>query len=413
MNELMQGYRGTRDFLPKDWRLLKYIFNKWRQVSQLFGYEEYEAPIIEPVKLFTDKSGEEIKEQLFWFTDKGGRDVCLRAELTPQLARYIVQYGKEFKKPLKWFSIPRIFRYERPQRGRGREFFQYNADVIGSNTESTAELISLCINLLRNLGLSSKDFKVKVNDRQIVNELIKKFKLKEKEFYLLLDKRYKLGEKAFFNELNKLSNSKELKKILQLKGFECLEYLRNFVNTQRLDKLFPLLRKEFVEFDLSIVRGLAYYTGIVFEAFDIKGELRSILGGGEYDNLISDFGGPRIPCAGFGIGDMVLLELLKEKGLIPSFSKKGLFIATIGDVFKKANMIANKLRNKGVNIFVNTSDANISKQLSLADDLGYKKVLIVGPRDIKQKKVTFKNMKSGKEQKITLTITSIRKAIKN
>lgn len=407
----MQGYRGTRDFLPKDWAVMKYIFDKWRKVSERFGYEEYEAPIIEPVKLFTDKSGEEIKDQLFWFKDKGERDVTLRAELTPQLARYVVMYGKKLKKPFKWFSIPRLFRYERPQKGRLREFFQYNADVIGSNIESTAEIIKLGINLLRNLGLTSNDFKIKINDRQLVNSLIEKYELPAKEFYQLLDKRYKLGDAEFFKELRKISNSKELEQVFRLKNIECLRYVSQIVNTDRLKRLFSLVNKNYIEFDLSIVRGLAYYTGIVFEAYDIKGELRAIFGGGEYDNLVSDFGGPATPCVGFAIGDTVLLELLKEKELIPNISKKGVFIATIGSVFNKATKIADSLRNKGVNVYVNTGSGKISKQLSLAQSLGYKKVLIVGERDVKEKRVTFKNMKTGKERRVELKITMINKAV--
>ena len=155
---MIQSYIGTRDFLPKDWRVMNYIFNKWRLVSLAYGFEEYDAPILAPLKLFTDKSGEEIKQQLFYFKDKGDRDVCLRAELTPQLAGFVINYGKGLKKPIKWFSIPRVYRYEKPQKGRLREFFQYNADIIGEESVSaTAEIINLSINLLKSFGLNNND----------------------------------------------------------------------------------------------------------------------------------------------------------------------------------------------------------------------------------------------------------------
>lgn len=400
MNELMEGYKGTKDFLPKEWRLIDYILKKWKIVSESYGFEEYEAPILEPLKLFTDKSGEEIKEQLFWFKDKGDRELALRPELTPQLARYVVQYGGELKKPLKWFSMPRLFRYEQPQRGRGREFFQYNADIVGSGTpESTAEIINLAISILKSFGLKSTDIKIRINDRQIVNQLIDKFKIKkEKEFYALLDKRYKLKNEVFLEELRKIVKSKELEELLKRKGTVCLKELSKIVDTTRAEKVLSLVEKGFAEFDLSIVRGLAYYTGIVFEAYDAKGELRAGLGGGEYNNLVSDFGGPQIPCVGFGLGDMVLAELLKDRKLIPEFRKEGIYIATIGNVFKEASELANKLRIKQP-VFLNTADQGISKQLTYAGDAGYEKVIIVGERDLKEGKVTVKNMKTGKEEK--------------
>ncbi|MBD3312349.1 histidine--tRNA ligase [archaeon] len=397
----MQGYRGTRDFLPKEWKIQKWLFANLREISNQYGFEEYEAPIIEKLELFTKKSGDEIKKQLFNFKDKSGRELCLRAELTPQLARYIVQYGKGLKKPLKWYSIPRLFRYERPQKGRYREFFQYNADIIDSNLKGTAEIINLCIDILNNLGLKSKDFVMKINDREVVDKLIKKYKVKTEEFYSLLDKKYKMSEKEFFKELDKISKSKELKKILKLKDKECLaEIKKNGINTERMEELFKLCDEEFIEFDLSIVRGLAYYTGIVFEAYDKKGYFRSLLGGGEYDNLISDFGGPKIPCVGVGISDGTLPLLLKKKKLLPTEFKNYLFIATIGEVYEKAGEIAKELRAKRLNVYLNTSDLNISKQLELADSLNYQKVLIIGERDLKKGEVTLKDLETGKEKKV-------------
>ncbi|HLE05987.1 MAG TPA: histidine--tRNA ligase [Candidatus Nanoarchaeia archaeon] len=392
----MESYKGTRDFLPKEWAVLNYIFNNWRKVSEVYGFSEYEAPIIEPVELFTKKSGEEIKEQVFWFTDKGGRDVALRPELTPQLARYVVQYGKELKKPLKWYSIPRLFRYEQPQKGRGREFFQYNADIIGSTLNGTIELINMVIDLIKAVKLT--EFKIRINDRQIVNQLITKFNIKkEKEFYSLLDKKYKLSETEFSKELKKIVKSAELEEVLSLKDEKCLAKLKKIVDTKRVEEVIKDIDKKYIEFDISIVRGLAYYTGIVFEGYDNKWGVRAICGGGEYDNLISDFGGEKVPCVGVGMGDMAISEVLNMFKLIPEFKKEGYYIATIGNVWNEAMELAKKLREKGTKVFLNISDNNISKQLSYADE--YEKVIIVGERDLKEGNITIKDMKTGKEEK--------------
>ncbi len=400
----MQGYRGTRDFLPVDWRVLRYLFGVWRRVSESYGFVEYEAPVIEPVELFTLKSGDEIKGQLFWFKDKGGRSVCLRAELTPQLARYVVQYGRSLKKPLKWFSIPRLFRYERPQRGRFREFFQFNVDVVGSSIYGTIEVINLGIDVLRSFGLRSGDIVVKLNDRVLINELISRYNISRVvEFYSLLDKRYKLGDEVFFRELKLVSDSEELLSILKLSGFDCFNKLKGLgFSVDRLERVFKFVDKRFVSFDLSIVRGLDYYTGVVWEAFDRAGEFRALLGGGEYEDLVSSFGGGDVSCVGFGMGDAVIIELLKSRGLLPVFKSDGLFIATVGDVFKQVFRFASRLRRRGVNVFVNSNDLKLGKQLSLAESLGYSRVLIIGERDLKSGKATLRNLVSGKERRVKL-----------
>ncbi len=379
----MERYRGTRDFLPENWEIEKYLFEKWRKISLLYGFQEYEAPIIEHVELFTKKSGEEIKEQLFWFKDKSKRDVCLRAELTPQLARYIVSYGAKYKKPIKWFSIPRLFRYERPQKGRLREFFQYNADIVGdSSIKNTIEIISLAMDILKEFKIN---FKFKVGSRQAVEEIIKKYKIKDKgKFYQLLDKRYKLGEDEFKKELKKFS-LKEIPK----------------VETERLKQIKGFFGNK-IEVDLSIVRGLQYYTDIVFEAYDKKGKYRAILGGGEYSNLIKSFGGPNLPAVGFGMGDAVILEILKEKGILPKKENKLIFIATIGNTFKKAYEIATKLRKKGIRTYLNTTDQSLKKQMALASDIA-KYVIIVGEKELKENIITIRNMETGKENKIKIS----------
>ncbi len=400
---MINSYKGTRDFLPTDWRILQFIFNNFRKISEKYGFEEYEAPVLCPVELFTEKSGDEIKEQLFWFKDKGDRDVCLRAELTPQLARYVVNYGKGLKKPLKWFSIPRIFRYERPQKGRGREFFQYNADIVGSDSEaSLIEIINLGISLLKSVGLTHMDFEICVNSRKIVDSLVPIFKINDPQsFYTLLDKKYKISEEEFKKELDSISEkSEELIKLIKLKNEELVNELKKHdIDVNKIERLFNNVDKKYLSFDISIVRGLAYYTGVVFEAYDKKREFRAIFGGGEYDDLISDFGGKKTPAVGFAIGDMVLLEIMRAKGLVPSFPKEITFIATVGEVMDEAFEIAEILRNKDESVDLNLTSRSLSSQLEYADSKNYETVIIVGEKDLKKKGVvTVKYLKSGKQK---------------
>ncbi len=403
---MLQNYIGTRDFLPKDWRIMRYIFRKWRGVSSAYGFEEYDAPILSPLKLFTDKSGEEIKNQLFYFKDKGDRDVCLRAELTPQLARFIINYGKELKKPIKWFSIPRVYRYEKPQKGRLREFFQFNADIIGEDSvNATAEIINLSINILKSLGLKSTDFKIRVNSRKIIDALVQRLGVSDKAgFYLLLDKKSKLKPSDFLKDLKSLVKEWRLvNELFTLPSKKLIVELTKLgVDTTRMRELFKLVDNKYLVFDLSIVRGLAYYTDIVFEAFDTKNEYRAILGGGEYNNLVSDFGGQETPAVGVGMGDAVLLELLKSKYLIPILKPDIVFIATIGNVSKEAVKLREDLISKGYNVDMNLSNRNLSKQFSYAQSKGIAKVYILGEKELSKNIITVKDLNSGKEKKVKL-----------
>lgn len=401
---MIQGYIGTRDFLPKDWQIMNYIFDIWKKSSNSMGFEEYEAPIIEDVKLFTAKSGEEIKNQLFWFKDKGDREVCLRAELTPQLARYLVNYGKAIKKPIKWYSIPRIFRYEKPQKGRLREFFQFNADIIGEESVySTIELMSLAINILESFNFTKKDFKIRINSRKIIDALIKILGVKDPiAFYVLLDKKSKMEEKEFLAEMKTLvTDYKKLTELINLKTKDLFSELTKLgVNLDRIKKVFELIDNDYLELDLSIIRGLDYYTDIVFEAFDTKKEFRAILGGGEYNNLIKDLGGESLPAVGFGMGDTVLLEILKFKKLIPELINDTVFLATVGDCYIDAIKIKNKLISKGINVDLNISSKNLSKQFQYAESKGINTVYIIAENDLKKGIIVKKDLKTGKEEKI-------------
>ncbi|PJA22133.1 hypothetical protein COX58_02710, partial [archaeon CG_4_10_14_0_2_um_filter_Archaea_38_6] len=278
------------------------------------------------------------------------------------------------------------------------------ADIIGEdNVSATAEIINLSINLLKNLGLTNKDFTIRINSRKILDALINRLGVSDKaRFYLLLDKKGKMEEKEFEKELKTLS--KEYKILKELFTLNTNELLKKFMelglDTDRLTGLFRLIDKKYAVMDLSIVRGLAYYTDIVFEAFDTKNELRSILGGGEYNNLIKDFGGEETPAVGLGMGDAVLLELLKSQKKLPIFENTTVFIATIGSVLKDAVKLREQLISKGCNVNMNLTDKNLSKQLSYAQNKGYPKVYILGEKDLKKGIITVKDMKKGTEKKI-------------
>ncbi len=402
---MLKNYIGTRDFLPEEWRVMKYIFSKWREVSEQYGFEEYSTPTLEQLELFTKKSGEEIKHQLFWFKDKGDRKVCLPAELTPQLARMVINYGKRLKKPLKWFSIPKCFRYERPQKGRYREFYQYNADIIGDKSVlATAEMINLSIKILKALGLEG-EFKVHINSRKVLEFLARRLGANDiNSFYLLLDKRYKMSNKEFFKEMKAVIKEVELlKELMNLSTNELLfELSKMGCNVDRIKELFEYVDREHTIFDISIIRGLAYYTDIVFETYDNKMKFRAICGGGEYDNLISDFGGEKTPAVGFGMGDAVLLEVLKENGKIPKFENNTIFIATVGNVAKDAFKLREKLIEDGYKVDLNITNKSLSKQLSYAAAKGIKEVIIIGKKELEKGIITKKNLETGKEEKISL-----------
>jgi histidyl-tRNA synthetase len=323
----MERLPGFRDFYPEPlphpdvWSAdaRQYIFEKWRTVARRYGFREYDGPPLEPLELFTTKSGEEIVGQLYNFTDKGGREISLRPEMTPTLARMVAAHERNYKKPVKWFAIPQLFRYERQQKGRLREHFQFNADLIGeTDPAADAELIALLIDTLRAFGLTSEDFVIRLSSRNAWQEFFK----------------HGGGDHAheyeFFQAIDKLERNppEESEKKLSSLGFSLAkvnEFIEAGKPTAELDSILQNLAarglKDFVKIDYKVIRGLAYYTGVVFEAFDRKGEFRAIAGGGRYNNLVKLISGGKVDLAalGFGMGDVVLLELLKARGLLPKF----------------------------------------------------------------------------------------------
>ncbi|MEW6062752.1 MAG: histidine--tRNA ligase [Nanoarchaeota archaeon] len=405
----LQAYKGMREFYPEEKLIQNYIVNTWRSVASRYGYKEVECPVIEPLELFTAKSGEEIKEQLYTLTDKAGRKLALIPEITPSIARMVVQ--KNIIKPIKWFSIPQCFRYEREQQGRARSFYQLNLDILGTeNILADAELIATAVRIMQEFKFTKRDFYVRISNRKILNNLLRAIDIKNtKEVYKVIDKKLKISKEEFEKELKRLKlNNKqieELNKILKINNVKILGSYN--IDTSELEELFNYLKfynvTDYCKLDLSVVRGLDYYTSTVFEVFDRSMKLRAIAGGGRYGNLADIFGKEKCQGVGFGMGDVVLKLFLNEKNKLPMLtSELDYFIAIIDKSFlKDAIRIAEKLRNK-YNVEINFSSKNLSKQLDYANKINAKNVVIVGPKELSKKKVKIKDMKTGKEKLVKI-----------
>ncbi len=389
----MPALPGFRDFLPDYWTKQKYIFQKFRENAQKFGFVEYAGPILEPLELYTKKSGEEIVNQLYHFRDKGERDVALRPELTPTFARLVAEHQRHYKKPLKWFSIPQLFRYERQQKGRLREHFQFNADIVGlSNPAADAELIALVIRTLRSFGLGKEDFTIRLSHRGIWLDFLKKIDiLPENSLKILeiIDKIERNSPEKTQNLLleaglteKQIKNLLDLLKITEFSSLPASEF-SNYLTEITFD-LDALGCEGFYRLDLRIVRGLAYYTGAVFEAFalDKQGLTtgRAIAGGGRYDDLVQNLMGLDLPAAGFGMGDVVLGDILQEKGLFPTnFVKKSLFLCWNSPEMRKlALKLAMDIRvQTGCFVLYSLRELSLSKQLQHAAEQGAAAALIL------------------------------------
>lgn len=384
--------KGTRDFYPESMRIQNYIFDTWRKAALRFGYEEYEGPMFEHLELYTGKSGEEIVSQLYDFMDKGGRHIALRPEMTPTLARLVIQKGNSLRKPFKWFSMPRLFRYERAQKGRLREFFQLNLDIIGTESiYAEADLLSAIASMLQDFGLKADDFCIGVSSRKLLNAFLEEIGVADVvKVYPVLDRRLKIEKGDFYRELAEAGLSEEeTQKLDSLMDSKSIEEVASKIQGEasraaldEIRKLFQTLEhsgaSKSVALDLSIVRGLAYYTGIVFEVFDKGKSMRAIAGGGRYDSLTEKLGGQKVPGVGFGMGDVVLANLLEERGLLPS-SKQTLdfFVASFTNDMDKIFSVANELRKRGFNVSHPLAQAKLGKQMEQANAQGAKVVVYV------------------------------------
>ena len=378
----MERLPGFRDFYPeplphKDvWSCdaRQYIFGKWRETARRYAFREYDGPPLEPLELFTTKSGDEIVGQLYNFTDKGDRTVALRPEMTPTLARMIAAHERAYKKPIKWFAIPQLFRYERQQKGRLREHFQFNADIIGeTDVAADAELIALLIDTLRSFGLTADDFVIRLSSRSAWQE-----------FYGRGAKAERAAEREyqFFQTIDKLERTpqQESEQKLASLGFS-LDEVNRFIGagepTRELNVILENLKArglgDFVKVDYQVIRGLAYYTGPVFEAFDRKGEFRAIAGGGRYDNLVKLISGGKVdvPALGFGFGDVVLLELIKARGLLPKFDAAlDVFVLIENETLRPQSLqLVQDLRSTGLMVDYALTPAKPDKQFKRAQEL--------------------------------------------
>ncbi len=409
------GPKGTRDFYPQIMAIQQHIFDSWTKTSRKYGFEQFEGPMFEHLDVYRKKSGDEIEKQLYAFKDKAEREIALRPELTPTLARMVAAKGTTLKKPLRWFSIPRLFRYEKMQKGRLREFFQLNMDIIGiEEVSADAELIAAAIDMMKDLGLTADDFKVRISNRTLLEELFEHYGLPREDhqkLYALLDKKHKVPPENYDAEMEKIIPDTDTRhNIKNIFSMNSLEKISNCCGKQldsieNLQHLFDLLTSygfdDYVVFDIGVVRGLAYYTGIVFELFDANKSMRAIAGGGRYDNLIKLYGGPPTPAVGFAAGDVVLAELLKEKSLMPPDPPRSdLFIITSDDVaYDQRIATARQLREKGIRCeFALKEKMNMTKQLKAANAAGVRYALFLGKEENEQGKVRVKDMRTGSEE---------------
>ncbi len=372
----MQALPGFRDFLPEDCAKRNYIFARWREVARRYAFVEWEGPVLEATELYKKKSGAEIVDQLFSFTDKGEREVALRPELTPTLARVVAAHEREFKKPLKWFSIGQFFRYEKQQRGRLREHFQLNCDIIGeSDLAADIELVALCIDILRAFGFTEEDFVVRISDREFWTDFLGEKDVPSEGWDEFLQAIDKFGREPPEKTAEKLGDLAE----------PVFATLKSGGKSQKLSKLLDALRgrglADFVAIDIGIVRGLAYYTGIVFEVFDRAGKFRAIAGGGRYDNLIAQLsdGAVSLPALGFAMGDVVLGELINEIPQASEAMQKAIANDRKIDIYvviakeeRRADALKQiqQLRDRGYRVDYPLTSEKVGKQFQTAEQLG-------------------------------------------
>ena len=417
LKQQLQKPTGTVDFYPEDMTIRKYIFRKFMETAENYNFKQIETPAFESLNLLTRKEGEETKKQIFTLEKRGEQEFGLRFDITVPAARMFIEKQKELSMPVKWFYLTRMWRYERPQQGRLREFYQYGTELFGSSKpEADAEIISVLIDSFLAVGLTEKDFFVKINNRKLLEGLLKDFIDEKKIFQVItiIDKKSKITDEQFINEIKTLGltdeNINKIKTIIEIKNIEEIKkYCNNELSKQGLEELKTILnllsnKKEFLRIDLSTARGLAYYTGIVFEAYDTEEKYRALAGGGRYDKMIEMFKGEPTPATGFGLGYATLSLLLKEKNLLPELDlSPDYFVVTINDEVKeKAIEITNNLRKK-FKVEIDLMGKNVGKQFKYANKLKAKKVIIIGPDELKENKVKIKDMSTGEEKTVNIS----------
>jgi histidyl-tRNA synthetase len=402
----IQPVKGTREFYPEDMALRNYLYEKIRAASQSFGFQEWDGPFIEPIELYAAKSGEElVKKQSFVFKDRGGDLVTLRPELTPSLARMIAARQRTLTYPVRWWSFGPFWRYEQPQKGRGREFFQWNIDILGVDSpEADAELIAVAATFLRSVGLDPARATIFVNNRRLMESEFDALgipKERRVNMSILVDRRSKMKPEAWDSYAIELGlDQKQLDRLKTV--------LSNFELWKKNDELIRLFKAlealgvaDYVKYDPNIMRGLLYYTSTVFEAYDPSGSLRrAIFGGGRYDNLLENVGGDPLPATGFAMGDMVIGIILQENGLLPKFEPTpAKVLVTVFDesLFPKSYSVAAELRRAGINTLTYPEPAKLPKQFKFADKMKLKIAVTVGPNEVAKGQVAVKNLANGEQ----------------
>ena len=414
---------GFRDFCPPDFAVRAHIMGAWQEVARRYGFEQYDGPPLESLELYVEKSGEEIVRQLYNFTDKGGRAVALRPEMTPTLARMVGAQAGSLRKPIRWFSMPQLFRYERMQRGRLREHFQWNVDIVGDDDiAADAEVLAVALDGLRLLGLRESDIVARFNDRRLLEAVLTDIGVPPDRLLAAYSAIDRLGREPIERIADRLRtdvglDAAAVDKLLALfaetSGLQALAaahghneaVARSLRQLERYEKrLVELGLGDYIRFDISIVRGLAYYTGTVFEIFDRRGELRAICGGGRYDRLLSAVGGPELPAVGFGMGDVVLGELLADLGLLPDTAPAvDVFLVAVSDAEVPVMLrAAHALRERGHSVLYALKPIGVGKQFKEADARGARRVIVLGPDEVAAGEGVVRTMGSGAEQRVAL-----------
>ncbi|HLF74625.1 MAG TPA: histidine--tRNA ligase [Anaerolineales bacterium] len=412
--------KGTREFYPEQMALRNYLYEKVRAASQSFGYQEYDGPFIEAIALYAAKSGDElVKKQSFTFQDRGGEYVTLRPELTPSLARMIAARQGELTYPVRWWSFGPFWRYEQPQKGRTREFFQWNIDIIGVDSpEADAELIAVAATFLRSVGLSPERATIYVNNRRLMESQFDALGVppeKRLDVSNLIDRRSKMESGKWDEYALEVGLTESQRHGLK----EILGNYELWKKSEELTRLFAALEvlgiDDYIKFDPNIMRGLLYYTGTVFEAFETSGSVsRAILGGGRYDNLLEDVGGNPLPGMGFAMGDVVIGIVLQENGLLPEFPlTPAPVLVTVfdGTLLLKSYALAAELRNEGLNVMVYPEAAKLQKQFKFADKMKMKAALVLGPDEDAKGQVVVKNLLNGEQ--VTVAREAVTGAIRD
>lgn len=426
-------YKGVRDFYPEDMAIQNQIFDIWREISKKYGYQEYNASVLEPADIYRAKSGEEIVErQTYTFLDRGEREVTLRPEMTPTVARMVAARKRELTFPLRWFSIPNLFRYEQPQRGRLREHWQLNVDIFGvENLNAETEIIQIAYDITKAYGLSDANFEIRINNRKILNYITNNiFGLdfeKSQKLLKLIDRKNKIPEDVFISTaetiLEDTPNGKKISKfltILNSKNFE--EFTNNLQQTEKeheglreIKQVMEALEKlgiSNVRFDQTLTRGADYYTGIIFEIFDNNPEnRRSVFGGGRYDDLLSLFGGDKVSAVGFGAGDVVARDLLEAYGKIIKSDMTypaDVYICLINkEATDYGQDVAQELRAKNIKVSVDYSFRKIGDQIKNADKMHIPYIICIGEEEVKTGQLKLKKLKTGEEKVCTIETLSL------